>query len=135
MTSSRDSGKGSRVPGQAVVELALAMPIILFIALGFAELGFLIATKAHQDRSTYAVAGWASQHPGDSWESIASKELPGCDVEVDRSDRDLTRAIATCAYTPRVFPGLFDGLPITSEEVAADPVQAKGNQQASPVPS
>lgn len=111
----------TRQAGQAIVETALVLPLLLFIALGFTEAGILVATKADQDRSTAVVATWAADHPGADWQAVADQELPGCDVDVATSadPPDLVTAAATCEYLPRVTRGLWDGLPISSEETAA----------------
>lgn len=104
--------------GQALIEFALVMPIFLFAALGFIEAGFLVGTFAHQGRETDDVAEWAAGHPGESWNSMANALLPGCEVSVSTAS-DLTTATAVCHYQPRVFPTLFQGLRMTTEESAA----------------
>ena len=103
--------------GQAIVEVALVMPVLMFMALAFVEYGFLSTTKAHQDRETAVIAQYAAHHPGESWNSIANQQLPGCDVAVIVS-QDIYTAIATCQYQPRVTSNIWAGLPMTSEEHA-----------------
>jgi hypothetical protein len=106
-------------PGQALVEFALIAPVALFIVLGAVEAGMLVIAKADQDRATAVVASWAAQRPGDeSWHAVAAHELPGCDVTVDDSRPGLLVADATCTYQPVATRGLWDGLPISSEESA-----------------
>ena len=104
--------------GQILVELALAMPLILFVILGGIEAGFLMVSKADQDRRTAVVAEWAADHPGDSWESVANKELRGCSVEVVETERDVLEATTQCHYTPKVLV-MFNGIPISSRQIAA----------------
>ena len=118
--------------GQALVEFALILPILMFTILGATEVGFLLVTKAHQDRETAVVADWAANHPGESWNSIATKLLPGCTVTVEE-DRGLVEAGSRCQYSPKVMPGLFPNLPISSHETASAP--GKGNPEPTPVAS
>lgn len=110
-----------RPRGQVLAELAVALPLILFLIIGATEVGFLLIAKAHQDRSTAVVAQWAAGHPGESWNSVASHELPGCDVTVSTPLPDLIEASVTCRYRPvildRLVPGLLN-VPMTSQESA-----------------
>jgi hypothetical protein len=124
-----ECGSPLEVRGQAIVEFALVLPLILFIMLGFTEVGFLLIAKAAQDRDTAVIAQWAAVHPGESWNSIASKMLPGCDVNVERQPNDLVEATSRCQYRPRVLVGfpLFDGLPISSQETSVDLNQISGD--------
>lgn len=121
--------------GQVIVELALAMPVLLFTILGGIEAGFLLIAKADQDRATQVVADWAVFHPGESWNSVANQELPGCTVTVDESSRDVVEAASRCQYRPKVLVGmpLFDGLPISSHETAA--VRVSKSPEPTPVAS
>lgn len=106
------------IRGQALVELALVMPIILLAGLGFIEAGRLVNTKADVDRSTYAVAETAADYPDDErWNAVAGRLLADCDADVHR-DAMLATATATCTYHPLIFSG-FDGISISSEESAA----------------
>jgi len=112
-------GRGS--PGQAIVEMALLLPVLIFGALGFLEAGFLVAAKADQDRQNAVIAEWAAGHPGESWQPVAAVLLPGCTVaEVDHPDDppDLLTIGARCVYQPVVTAGLWAGLPISSEASA-----------------
>ena len=102
---------------QALVEFAIVLPIALFMVLALVEYGFLRAQKDHQDRETAVVAEWAAAHPGESWNSIATAELPGCDVAVTL-DRDIYTAQATCHYQPRITSNIWAGLALRSEEHA-----------------
>ena len=108
------------------------MPILLFTLLGAIEAGFLLIDKAHQDRSTAVVAQWAASHPGESWNSVANRELSGCDVSVSEPKPDLVEATSRCQYRPNVFSG-WSGLPMSSREVAArTPIVAEPTPAASP---
>ena len=120
--------------GQALVEFALITPILLFTILGGVEAGFLLITKADQDRATAVIAQWAAMHPGESWNSVANKELPECTVEVKESSPDLLEATSRCLYSPKVLVGfpIFSGLPISSHETAALP---KKDPSPDPSPS
>ena len=104
--------------GQALVEFALITPILLFTILGGVEAGFLLITKAHQDRATAVVAEWAATHPGESWNAVANKELPGCSVSVTSLVPDLVEATSQCQYQAKTGLPMFNGLPIGSREAA-----------------
>ena len=102
--------------GQLLVELAISMAVLMFAVLGITETGFLLISKAHQDRSTAVIADWAARHPGESWSAVAELQLPGCEVSVT-SDADVVEAAARCIYHPVIFRG-WDLLPISSRESA-----------------
>ncbi len=123
--------------GQALVEFALILPILLFIILGSIEAGFLIIEKARQDRETSVVAEWAAGHDNDSWRAVANKGLPGCDVEVTSPLPDLVQATSRCQYRPKVLVGfpIFDGLPISSREAAVRLRTPEPLPSAGPSPS
>lgn len=106
-----------RAPGQVIVELALALPLILFVILGGIEAGFLLIAKADLDRTTATIAEWSARHPGESWHAIAVQELPDCDVSVEDTPHDLVEATARCHYSPRVLR-VFDGLPMSARAIA-----------------
>lgn len=105
-----------RTRGQLLVELALALPFILFTILGAIDAGFLLIAKAHQDRAASVVVEWAAGHPGVSWNSVADRELHGCDVTVT-SERDLYQTRATCQHRSIFLPAL--AVTMTSSESAA----------------
>lgn len=105
--------------GQAIAEVALVLPLLLFMALGFVEAGLLINAKGDQDRATSVVASWAALHPGASWQPVAARLLPDCTVSVAGESPDLVTATATCHYHPKATHGLWDGLAISSSESAA----------------
>lgn len=121
--------------GQALVEFALVFPVLLFTILGGIEAGFLLVTKAHQDRVTSVIAEWAATHPGESWNSVANRELPGCTVTVSPSSSGLVEAGSRCQYHAKVLVGLplFD-IPISSREMAVElqPAEPSETPVASP---
>ncbi len=108
-----------RHSGQAIVELAIIFPLLIFAAMGFLEAGRLVVTKAEVDRNTYAVAETAARYPDDErWQSVAARLLPAeCDVQVHR-DALLATASSRCQYRPLIFRD-YDGIVISSEESAA----------------
>ncbi len=124
--------KSSR--SQALVEFALILPILLFTLLGSIEVGFLLITKAHQDRATYLVAQWAAAHDNDSWRAVANRELPGCTVEISSPMPDLTQATSRCLYHPKVLVGfpIFVDLPMNGRETSTS---ANNPPSATPVGS
>ena len=107
--------------GQALVEFALAVPVVLFLILGGIEAGLLIIDKAQQDRSTGVVADYAAHHPGDaSWHAVANQQLPGCAVTLDDTGKPgIVTVGSVCEYHPVATRGLWDGLNVSSEESAA----------------
>ena len=123
-----------RKAGQALVEFALILPLLLFILLGAMEAGFLLIAKAHQDRATSVVAEWVAAHPGDSWNSISNRELPGCSVVVTAPSRDLVEASSRCQYSAKVLVGfpIFSGIPISSQETAVESRDPDTSPDASP---
>jgi hypothetical protein len=129
-----DPSEHDKPRGQALVEFALILPVMMLIILGAIEAGFLVNQKGSQDRATAVVADWAADHPGDeSWHAVAADQLPGCDVTVDEIGRPgIVTAAATCQYQPVATHGLWDGLPISSSESA---VTSSPAPSASPEPS
>lgn len=121
--------------GQAIVEFALVFPLLCFVALGFTEAAFLFIDRAAQDRATDDVVEWAAGHQGQAWNSIANRELPGCDVTVTLIAKDLLEARSACAYIPRVTRGLWPGLVITSAESAVLTPGPTPTTSGSPQPS
>lgn len=105
--------------GQALVEFALVMVVALFAARGFAEAAFLFSAQFQQDRATGMLAEWIAHHPGESWTTVADHALPGCQVTVSEPLPGIIHADSTCHYHPVVTPGLWEGLPISSDAEAA----------------
>jgi len=122
-----------RTRGQALVEFAFILPLLLFILLGAMESGFLLIEKAHQDRATYLVAEWAATHPNESWNAVANKELPGCEVEVSDPLPGLVQATSLCPYIPKVGVPLFDRIQISSREAASN-VSPRESARPDPTP-
>lgn len=120
--------------GQVLVELALALPVILFAALGFIEAGALMATWAAQGRTTGALADWSALHPEDAegWHSLLASDARDCSADVTTEVSGMVRVTLTCPYRPLVTSNLWDGLPITTEAIAA--VRAM-DSPSSPTPS
>lgn len=110
---------GSR--GQALVEMALVMPILLFALLGTGDVAMLFSFRDHQARSTATVVNYAASRPGDdSWQSVANLELPGCDVAVQEAHPGVMEATATCQWTPLLLRAFWgDSVPVTTQESAA----------------
>jgi hypothetical protein len=106
--------------GQAIVELALILPLLLLLTLGGLEVGRLELSKGEQDRSTALVAQWAAQRPGEDWHALAYHTLRDCDVSVDATDpQGLITATSRCIYHAIATPGgPLDGITITSTEQA-----------------
>ena len=119
--------------GQAIVEMAIMLPVAMFIALGFVEVGFLVITKAHQDRATAVVAEYDALHHDDSWHAVAVHELPGCDISLVET-KGLIVVTTTCQYRPHAFPG-WGSLPMTSQESAVLPVPASPSPSVVASPS
>jgi hypothetical protein len=103
--------------GQALIELALALPLILLIVLGTVEISFALIAVAKQDRATSTLAQYAALHDDDSWHAVAERELRGCDVMISQVLPDLVKVEVSCPYQPKVFPG-WTGLRISSSEIA-----------------
>jgi hypothetical protein len=103
--------------GQALIELALALPLILLIVLGTVEISFALIAVAKQDRATSTLAQYAALHDDDSWHAVAERELRGCDVTISQVLPDLVKVEVSCPYQPKVFPG-WTGLRISSSEIA-----------------
>ena len=107
-----------KTKGQAIVEFALVFPILLFVILGGVEAGFLLITKADQDRATQVIADWAALHPGESWNSVANHELPDCTVTVSSPFRDVLEAASQCPYHSKILVGLYN-IQINSHQTTA----------------
>ena len=104
--------------GQAIVEVALTLPILLLVILGGTELGFLVSDRFTQTENTFTVATWAAEHNGESWNSVANRLLPGCEVTMT-TQHDLIDADVTCRYVPHVTSNFWDGLRIHTHGTAA----------------
>jgi Flp pilus assembly protein TadG len=109
-----------RSRGQAIVEMALILPLLLLLTLGGLEVGRLEMSQGQQDRATALVAQWAAQRPGEDWHALASHSLQDCVVTVDTTDpTGLITATSHCIYHAIATPGgPLDGITITSTEQA-----------------
>lgn len=112
-----------RAAGQAIVEMALILPLLLFLLLGTLEAGMLVAQKARQDGATLEAARWAAAHPDEPATGGADAVgLGDCYVESDEDpDLGLITIHARCHYHPIALRGMWEGLPISSEASAAVP--------------
>lgn len=119
--------------GQALVEFALVLPVLMFLLLAFGEVAFLVAAQHGWQREADALADWSASHPDEPWPSGL---LAGCD-DVWVTTGELVTVDATCDYSTRL--GLLRGIPVSVEAVAA-PVptgavlEATGSPEASPMP-
>lgn len=122
--------------GQALVEFALVLPILIFMLLGFAEVAFLVATQHGYQRGADVLADVAVERmrtmPGESWqagwEQLVNEEgvRAGCsNPNVEVSFPDMThqagdRVVVTwsCAYEPVVTQGLWPGLIVSATSAA-----------------
>lgn len=123
--------------GQALVEFALVVPIILFTFLGMAEVGFLFADQHGWQRGADVLADAAAirvaTEPGDSWragwQALADDERAraGCnppDVSFPDGGQDPGQRVQvswTCDYRPRITAGLWPGLRATIRSTAVIP--------------
>lgn len=124
----RDRAQG----GQALVEFALVTPILLSMLLGFGEAAALVAQRDAWARLADDVAGYVAHHPADDaqalWDRVREPERCAQGTLVlDWPDGDewasgaILRAVVTCPYSPRIAPGLFDGLPVSAAATAVVP--------------
>lgn len=105
--------------GQALVEFALVLPLMLLLVFGGLEAALLVNAKAQQDRTTQTLADWVAAHPGGNpYETVAALSLDGCDVSTaEDPDLGLVTVWATCDYSPVTYAAL--AVPISSEASAA----------------
>lgn len=76
---------GRRPHGQAIVELALALPVMLGLLLGGCELARFGAHVWTAQRAADTLADWSAGHGGDiasaAWSAVASDELSRADCD------------------------------------------------------
>ena len=129
--------------GQALVEFALVMPILMFMLLGFGEAAILFAQRWGYQNGVDVMAQWAavdmSASPGESWKSgfnrIVDEEAEqwGCldqdgpevsfpDGTHEAGDRVLVAW--DCTYEPKLTPALGIEVPIRVESEAVVPYVA-----------
>lgn len=122
----------TRRRGQAIVEFAAILVVFIPVFLLAMEVGWVVfISKPHQDRATEVIAEWAAGHPGESWNSVAANELPGCDVTVSEPFPDLIEARSTCQDEGHVIPGR-PSFPISSRETSTKPPSNGASQSPSP---
>lgn len=127
-----------RLPGQALVEFALVLPLLMMLLLGFGEAAFLFSSQHAMQNGVDVLASWAAQEmavqPGESWKADWARvvreesDRTGCDdlnPEVifpdgthDPGDRVLVRW--NCHYEPTIT-SFWDGLAIPVESEAVVP--------------
>lgn len=110
-------GRFSGAQGQALVEFAIIVPVLLFMILAVAELAMLGSAKIRQDAATIEAARWAVANPDDA---APMPGLAGCAVTTGELDGYVTVA-STCTYRPIALRGIWEGLPVSSEAAAALP--------------
>ena len=92
--------------GQAIVEMALILPVFLLLTLGGLEVGRLEMSQGEQDRATALVAQWAAERPAEDWHPLALASLPDCDVSVDTTDpKGIITVTSHCIYHAIATPG------------------------------
>ena len=123
--------------GQALVELALALPILLFMALGAFEAGSLLIAKADEDHNVRVVAEWAAAHPSEAPGAVMhAVGLDSCAVTITPDDDlGIVHVGATCPYVPRITSNIWSGLQVSAEAAAAYPVGAVLGIDGTPEPS
>lgn len=113
--------------GQALVETAVVLPLLLFTFLGFTEAAFLYAQRHAAQVSADVLADVVAERmgtmPGDSWnagwQTLTTDELnrAGCDgvASVEEKSDSRVSVTLTCRYTPVATNGLWPGLVYTVE--------------------
>ena len=120
LRSEVSSFASGRRRGQALVEFALILPIMLVLLLGFAELALLFGDRVGFQNGTDVLAQWAAEemasHPGESWKAGWQRvvreeaERVGCvgdgpDVSFPDGDHlpgDRVLVEWACTYQPRL---------------------------------
>ena len=119
--------------GQALVEFALVLPLLMFLLLGFGEVAFLVATQHRYQNSADVLAqsvaiaiangpGWEA-----AWDAVVHDEQarvdcaasPGLAVPEGTDPGDRVLVTWRCDYHAKLISGL--GVPITVESVAVIP--------------
>jgi len=106
--------------GQAIVEFALLVPFLAFVALAGLDSARLFVDKFSQDRLTAEAATWYGGHPLEDpgTEAAFSELLPGCEVWASEVEPSLVRVASRCTWEPMGLHGLWAGLVISSEAKA-----------------
>lgn len=138
-----------RVKGQATVEFALLLPLLLFMGLGFLEGGILLNSQRSMQNSVDVLAKIAAEKietiGSEDWEAVILEEItrssdrcaesPNIAVsypDVTTESGDRVKVSWSCPYAPLVTNGLWPGLRITVESEA---VINLPNPEPTPLPS
>jgi uncharacterized membrane protein len=103
--------------GQALVETAISLPILLGLFLGGVETAFLMTEKWSVEQRAAVLAAWVAAHPGEDPATAAAVLAPGCSVAIEPVDPDLVRASIECRYRSRIVP-IFEGVAIGGDGLA-----------------
>jgi hypothetical protein len=116
-------------PGQAIVEMALILPILLFVLLGFVEVGFLFAARDRYQNGVDVLTELAAADRSDAWRNKVQSEddRVGChdgqpDVtypDGDQAPGSRIRLVWTCHYRPVFVPMLNVAVAVESEALIA----------------
>jgi hypothetical protein len=131
-------------PGQAIVEMALVLPILLFVLLGFAEVGFLFAARDRYQNGVDVLTELAAADRSDAWRNKVQSEddRVGChDGQPDVTYPDggqapgsRIRLVWTCHYRPVFVPMLNVAVAVESEALIAGSTSGPAAPAPSPSP-
>lgn len=108
--------------GQAIVEMALVLPLMLTLLLGIAEVGILGYTIQRYQDAAEVLAAHSAELDDDAWTSaaIALASDVGCDLAPSGATRTLGAMAVTvrleCQYHPVAYAAL--DVPVTVEALA-----------------
>jgi Flp pilus assembly protein TadG len=138
--------------GQAVVEFAVVLPLIMVVLLGFGETAFLVATQHAFQNGADVLAERAafemSSSPGESWKAgwqavVADEdERTGCGdtspsvalPDGTHGPGDRVLVVWHCHYTPHITSG-WGGLPVTVQSEAVVPGSIAPPATPTPTPA